>query len=232
MIMALAVVTGGDRGIGRAISEKLALEGYDIVIAARNKRAVANQVKRIEALEAKAWGFVCDLTDKEQIKKFAKDATDQAGIPDILINNAGVATNKDFVSNKDEEIEAMVGVNLLGLMFCTKAFLPKMIDRKSGIIVNISSGAGKSGVPGLAVYCATKFGVIGFTQALAQEVEGKGVLVYAICPGETETEMYHALYPGEPAYFKPEDVAIEVLELIKNAKKIKPGSAIDVRKHV
>ncbi len=230
--MALAIVTGGDRGIGRAISEKLALEGYDIVIAARNKRAISGQVKRIDGLGAKAWGFVCDLTDKEQIKKFVKDATDQAGIPDILVNNAGVATNKDFVSNKDEEIDEMVGVNLLGLMFCTKAFLPKMIERKSGIVVNISSGAGKKGFPGLAAYCATKFGVIGFTESLAQEVEGKGVRVYAICPGATETEMYHALYPGEPADFKAEDVAIEVIELIKNAGKIKPGSAIDVRKHV
>ncbi len=228
--MALAIVTGGDRGIGRAISEKLALEGYDIVIAARNKRAISGQVKRIEGLGAKAWGFVCDLTDKEQIRKLAKDATEQAGVPDILINNAGVATGKNFIHDTDEEIEAMVQVNLLGLMFCTGAFLPKMMERKSGMVVNISSVAGKTGFPGLAVYCATKFGVIGFTESLAKEVEKKGLRVYAICPGATETEMYHSLYPGEPADFKPEDVAKEVLELVKNAEKIKPGSAIDVRK--
>ena len=191
--MALAIVTGGDRGIGRAISEKLALEGYDIVIAARNKRAISGQVKRIEGLGAKAWGFVCDLTDKEQIRKLAKDATEQAGVPDILINNAGVATGKNFIHDTDEEIEAMVQVNLLGLMFCTGAFLPKMMERKSGMVVNISSVAGKTGFPGLAVYCATKFGVIGFTESLAKEVEKKGLRVYAICPGATETEMYHSL---------------------------------------
>jgi 3-oxoacyl-[acyl-carrier protein] reductase len=228
--MPIALVTGGDRGIGRAISETLAKEGFDIIIAARDKRAISTQVKRIEALNAKAWGFICDLTDKSQIKKLAKDSMEQAGIPDILVNNAGVAVNKDFATNSEDEIEGMVGVNLLGLMFCTRAFLPKMIDRKSGLIINISSGAGKSGFPGLAVYCATKFGVIGFTESLAQEVEGEGVRIYAICPGATETEMYHSLYPGEPADFKPEDVAIEVLELIRNAEKTKPGSAIDVRK--
>jgi NAD(P)-dependent dehydrogenase (short-subunit alcohol dehydrogenase family) len=228
----LALVTGGDRGIGRAISEMLAKEGYDIVIAARDKRAIASEVKRIDAFGAKAWGFVCDVTDKEQIKRLAKDATEQAGVPDILINNAGVATNKDFVSNTEEEIEEMVDVNLLGLMFCTRAFLPKMLERKTGIIVNISSGAGKAGFPGLAAYCATKFGVLGFTESLALEVEKKGVRVYAICPGATETQMYHALYPGESADFKPEDVAKEVLELVKNAAKIRPGSAIDVEKRV
>jgi 3-oxoacyl-[acyl-carrier protein] reductase len=230
--MALALVTGGDKGIGRAISEMLALEGYDIIVAARDKRAIATEVKRVEALGAKAWGFVCDLTDKAQIKKLAKDTVEQAGVPDVLINNAGVAINKEFASNSDDEIDEMVEVNLLGLMFCTRAFLPKMIDRKSGIIVNISSGAGRAGFPGLAVYCATKFGVIGFTESLAQEAEGEGVRVYAVCPGATETGMYHSLYPGEPADFKPEDVAIEVLELLKNASKIKPGSAIDVRKRV
>jgi len=230
--MALAIVTGGDRGIGRAISEKLAQEGYDIVIAARNKRAIASQVKRIEGLGAKAWGFVCDLTEKDQIKKLAKDVTDQAGVPDILINNAGVATGKNFVHDTDEEIRAMVDVNLLGLMLFTKAFLTDMIERKSGIIVNISSGAGKTGFPGLAVYCATKFGVIGFTESLAKEVEKRGVRVYAICPGSTETDMWHSLYPGESADFVPQDVAAEVIELIKNASKVKPGSAIDVRKRV
>jgi 3-oxoacyl-[acyl-carrier protein] reductase len=230
--MPTALVTGGDRGIGRAIAEKLCEEGYDIVIAARDTRAIASQVKRLEGLGGKAWGFACDVTDKAQLKKLAKDVSEQAGVPDVLVNNAGVAVNKAFASNTDAEIEGMVGVNLLGLMLCTRAFLPKMIDRKGGIIINISSGAGKSGFPGLAVYCATKFGVIGFTESLAQEVEGDGVRVFAVCPGATETEMYHSLYPGEQADFVPEDVAIEVVELVKGAASIRTGSAIDVQKHV
>lgn len=148
IIMPIALVTGGDKGIGRAISEKLAEEGFDIIVVARDKRAISTQVKRVETIGTKAWGFICDVSDKAQIKDLAKDVENQAGVPDVIVNNAGVARNKEFISNNDDEIEEMVGVNLLGLMFCTRAFLPKMVERKSGIVVNISSGAGKSGFPG------------------------------------------------------------------------------------
>lgn len=226
----LALVSGGDRGIGRAISENLARQGYDIIIVARDGAMISEEKARLEALGVKSWGIPCDLMKKAQIKRMAKQVVSEIGVPDILINNAGVAFNRDVVSMSDDEIEAMVGVNLLGLVHCTKAFLPPMLKRGKGIVINISSGAGKSGYAGLAVYCATKFAVIGFTESLAQEVAEKGVKVYAICPGATDTDMYRSLYPGDPPDFSPADVAIEISELIKNAARIAPGSAIDVRK--
>jgi 3-oxoacyl-[acyl-carrier protein] reductase len=126
----------------------------------------------------------------------------------------------------------MIDVNFRGLIECTRAFLPRMLKRKKGIIINISSGAGKYGFPGMAVYCGTKFGVIGFSEALGREVAGSGVRVFAVCPGDTDTDMRHSLFPGEPAAYVPDDVAIEVMETIGNSDKIEPGSAIDVRKHV
>ncbi len=224
----LALVTGGDRGIGYAIAKKLAENGYDVVLAALDRKRLKKAASDFEKLGVKAHWFVCDVTDDRQIKKLAKDVS-RIGKLDLLINNAGVAYNKDFMENSQEEIDEMLAVNLRGLINCTKELLPLM---KKGTIINISSGAGKYGFPGLAVYCATKFGVIGFTESLAREMSGKGIRVYAICPGATQTDMWDALYPGSRATYVPEDVAVEVMELIKNSKKIEPGRAIDVRKHV
>lgn len=231
----LALVTGGDRGIGFAIAHKLAENGYDVVIAARNKNRLAEAKAKLSASGANVRIFACDLTKIKQIKKLVRDVSKLGnGAPDVLVNDAGVAFNKELLENSEEEIDLMLDVNLRGLIHCTKEFLPAMIKRKGGvsIIINISSGAGKVGFPGLAVYCATKFGVIGFTESLAQEVKKDGVLVYAICPGATDTDMWRSLYPGQRADYAPEDVAIEVLELIKNAKRVRSGSAIDVRKHI
>jgi 3-oxoacyl-[acyl-carrier protein] reductase len=227
----LALVTGGNRGIGRAIAKKLAENGFDIIICGRNKDTIAQVVAEIKSTGRNAFGFRCDMTKPSQIKALVKRAA-KIGVPDVLVNDAGVAFRKNLLDNEQEEIDAMIDVNLRGLICCTKEFLPKMLERGRGIIVNISSGAGKAGFPELAVYCATKFGVIGFTESLAREVEKEGVRVYAICPGDTETDMWRSLYPGERATYLPEDVAIEVMELLKNADRIAPGSAIDVKKHV
>ncbi len=224
----LALVTGGDRGIGYAIAFKLADEGYDIILAARDEKKLEKAASELKGLGVQTHWFVCDLTDDSQIRKLAEDVK-KLGKLDLLVNNAGVAYNKEFTENSQEEIDEMLAVNLRGLINCTKELLPLM---KKGMIINISSGAGKYGFPGMAVYCATKFGIIGFTEALAMELKGKGIRVYAICPGATQTDMWDALYPGSKATYVPEDVAVEVMELIKNSKKIEPGRAIDVRKHV
>jgi len=226
----LALVTGGDRGIGFSIAGKLVENGYEVIIAATDKRKL-EAAKKSLAKKGKASAFRCDVTDRKQIKKLVKDVG-RLGSVDLLVNNAGVAYRKEVLENRDDEIDEMIDVNFRGLVDCTKAFLPGMVERKKGVIINISSGAGKSGIPGLAVYCGTKFAVIGFTEALAGEVEGDGVRVYAICPGATETDMWHELYPGSEANYVPEDVAIEVMELLKDVERIEPGRAIDVRKHV
>jgi short-subunit dehydrogenase len=224
----LALVTGGDRGIGFAIARKLAENGYDVIIAARDRQKLAEAAK---ALGVRGSWIECDVADNKQIKKLEREVS-KIGELDVLVNNAGVAYYKELAKNKQEEVDLMLEVNLRGLIECTRAFLPGMLRRKKGHIINISSGAGKYGFPNMAVYCATKFGVIGFSEALGREVASRGVHVFAICPGGTDTDMWHSLFPGQQATYSPEDVAIEVIETIRKSDQIEPGGAIDVRKHV
>jgi short-subunit dehydrogenase len=223
----LALVTGGNRGIGLAIASILAAQGMDLIITGRNEKTLDSTKKKLEKDGITAWAFVCDVSDDEQVENLASEVA-KIGKPDILINNAAVAYYKNFEENSDVEIDEMIDVNLRGLIKMTQAMIPLM---DKGLIINISSGAGKTAYAGLAVYCATKFGVIGFTEALAEELEKKGIRAYCICPGDTQTDMWESIMPGRPATYSPKDVAAEVLHLIKNNEKIRPGKAIDVRKH-
>lgn len=222
----LALVSGGNRGIGLSIAKSLAKNGMDLILVARNKKTLDLAKKELEGLGVRVWTIICDVSDDNQVKKLASQVRD-IGNPDILINNAGVAYNKYFEENSVEEIDRMIDVNLRGLIMMSRELLPLM---EEGLLINIASDAGKQGFPGLAVYCATKFGVIGFTEALAEELKGTRIRAYTICPADTQTDMWESLYPGTPATYQPEDVAKEVMDLIKNNKKIRPGSAISVQK--
>lgn len=226
-----AVITGGGRGIGRAIALQLAKNGADIVIAARNRSELDNTAGEATALGRNVLVVRTDVTKDADRKNLVSSALDEFGRIDIFINNAGVAWADDFFLGR-KEIDTTIDVNLRGLIYCTKEVLPVMKKQKGGIIINISSIAGKHGYPDLPVYCATKFGVIGFTEAIAQAVQKDGILVYAVCPTSTQTKMWEHIAGKEPAAHVPEDVALEVVDLLRNAKKIKPGSAIDVRKHL
>jgi 3-oxoacyl-[acyl-carrier protein] reductase len=193
-----------------------------------NKETLDSAKEELEEVGVKAWPIACDVSDDSQVKNLAEEVS-KIGKLDILINNAGVAYYKNLDENTEEEIDKMIDVNLRGLIKTTKELIPLM---NKGLLINISSGAGKQGFPGLAVYCATKFAVIGFTEALAGELEGKGIRAYTVCPGDTQTDMWDGLFGGTPANYQPEDVAIEVIDLIKNNKDVQPGEAIDVQKHV
>jgi short-subunit dehydrogenase len=228
----LALVTGGNKGIGFAIAKKLAESRIDVIIAARDKKKLKEAVKRLAgSTKAKILAFPCDVTRKSDIRELAGSVS-KVGQLDILVNDAGVALRRNLAETEEEEIDSMIDVNLRGLIHCTKAFLPAMLERRKGIIINMASGAGKEAFPKMSIYCATKFGVVGFTAALGKEVAGSGVHVYSICPGATDTDMWHSLYPGEPAEYTAEDVAVEVMEAIRHAGRLEPGSAIDVTKRV
>jgi short-subunit dehydrogenase len=227
----LALITGGDRGIGAAIAHKLAENGIDVIIVGRNKRRLHDAGASLKKLGVIAHAIQLDISKGENIKKLVKQVF-EIGEPDILINNAGIAYYNDVIKVKPSEIDEMIDVNLRALIKVTRGFLPRLVKKRESMIINIASGAGKTGYPGLATYCATKFGVIGFTEGLAQELESFGVRVYAVCPGDTQTDMWDSLFPGEPATYVPEDVAIEIMNLIKNPKKTPSGKALDVRKHV
>ncbi len=226
----VAVVTGGGRGIGAAIAMEFAKNGAKVVLVSPTPSELKETAGKIEELGGEALAVQTDITRLKDIKNMLEKTVKKFGKVDILVNNAGILHYGPFADMPDEKIDAIVDVNLIGLMHCAKEAIPYM-KKQGGLIINISSGAGKTGFADLAVYCATKFGIIGFTESLAHELERDKIAVYAICPTSTQTKMWEQI-SDEKAAHVPEDVALEIMDLIKNMKKIPVGKAIDVRKHV
>lgn len=216
----VAVVTGGSRGIGKAVCKALLQQGCKVIFCGKDKENLKKAERELKN-HGDAKGHLADLSKIAEIKKFSDNIK---GL-DILVNNAGVAYYKNFEDFSEEEINQTIDVNIRGLILLTKYLLPKM--NKNGLIINISSGAGKRGFGGLAVYCASKFAVIGFAESLAQEL--KNVKVLSVCPGGVDTDMYMAMSGRHPA-LKPEHIASKILDICANPHNYKSGSAVEVYK--
>ena len=221
-----AIVTGGGRGIGRAICLALAREGADIVVVARTEKEIRETARMVEKEGRRAFAVSTDIRIEKDVENMVSEAMNVFGRIDILVNNAGVAHRKYMVDTSIEEYENIMDTNVKGMFFCTKHALPHLLKRGEGRIVNISSGAGKHGIPKLSIYCASKFAVIGFTESIAYEIGG-GVQVYAVCPASVDTDMYRSLHSDEPV-LKPEVVALKVLELCLPDTTLPSGSSVDV----
>lgn len=221
-----AIVTGGGKGIGRAICLLLAREGVDVVIVARTEKEIRETARLIEKQGGRALAVKTDIRKEEEVIDMVSKAMNAFGRIDILVNNAGVAYNNYLVETSTEEYDEIMDTNVKGMFFCTKHALPHLLKRGEGKIVNMSSGAGKHGIPKLSIYCASKFAVIGFTESVAYETGG-GLQIYAVCPASVDTDMYHSLYTDEPV-LKPEDVAEKVLELCLPETTLPSGSSVDI----
>jgi 3-hydroxybutyrate dehydrogenase len=187
----IALITGGGRGIGRAIALAFAREGAQVAIAARTLEQVERVAREIaDQFSTKALPVACDVSDVhsvEHVFRIVNERFDQG--PDILVNNAGIAESAPLIKTDDELWQRHLAVNLSGAFYCTRAALPRMIERGWGRIINIASIAGKTGAPYIAAYSASKHGVLGLTRSAALEVAAKGITVNAICPGYVNTEM-------------------------------------------
>lgn len=184
-----AVVTGGGRGIGAAVVRELAAAGAAVVAAARTLSEVESLAAELAAAGHRAWGLACDVTSAESVAELARRAGEHLGQVDILVNNAGIATSAPLKSVTPEEWERVFAVNVTGTFLCTQAFLPGMLARGWGRVVNVASIAGLTGAAYISTYAASKHAVIGFTRSLAAEVAAKGVTVNAVCPGYVDTPM-------------------------------------------
>lgn len=184
----VALITGASSGIGLAIARTFLNEGADLV-------AVARRPERLQALadEAKKSGRRCavvlgDVREEETATRAVQTATQQLGRLDILVNNAGIGRYADLVETSVDDYDAMMDTNMRSTFLFTRHVVPTLLEHKTGVIINIASMAGVTGFAGEAVYCATKFAQVGFTQALDRELRPHGIKVGAVCPGGVKTE--------------------------------------------
>jgi meso-butanediol dehydrogenase/(S,S)-butanediol dehydrogenase/diacetyl reductase len=189
---AVAIITGGARGIGRGVALSLAREGAHMVVAdLPSLHAEMEETAALaEAEGVQALAVDCDVTDWAQVSALTQAALDRFGRIDILVANAGVISVAPVVAMSEEQWDRVIEVNLKGTFLCCKAVIGHMMERRSGRIITMSSQAGRRGAPALAHYCTTKWGVIGFTQSLALELAPFNVTVNAVCPGEVDTAMW------------------------------------------
>jgi len=187
----VALVTGsGNRvGFGRGIALVLAQHGCDIIINDIDLEGARKTASEVEALGRKALAIKADVTKVAEVKAMVKQALQKFGRIDILVNNAGRTTAPmPFWETPEENWEKVINLNIYGVFHCTKAVLPQMLERKSGKIVNIASGAGMSGSPRFIHYGASKAAIISFTKGLSREVIGFGINVNAVAPGVGDTD--------------------------------------------
>lgn len=186
----VAVVTGGSRGIGRAIAITLARAGADVAIFyAGNQTAAEQTLAEIEKTGRKGLSLQVDVSNAEQVESAMKEVIASLGRIDILVNNAGITRDNLLMRMKEDEWDQVINTNLKGVFLCTKAVTRTMMKQRSGRIINISSVVGVLGNPGQANYVAAKAGVIGLTKTTAKELASRGITVNAIAPGFIETDM-------------------------------------------
>ena len=189
-----AVVTGGSRGLGRAICLELAAGGANLVFCfAGNEAAAQETAQACRALGAEVDHLRCNVADSTQVKELMETAVQRFGRIDILVNNAGITRDGLMLTMKESDFDQVVKTNLKGTFLCTKAVARQMIKQRYGRIINLSSVVGLHGNAGQVNYAASKAGVIGMTKSLAKELASRGVTVNAVAPGFMETDMTAAL---------------------------------------
>ncbi len=195
------LITGASSGIGEASAYALATQGFDLVLGARRLGRLKHIQKEIKKThpDCKVWVSALDVTQQKSVERFVKNAVQEFGQIDALINNAGLAIGRDpLVAGKEKDWNAMIQTNLAGLLFVTQTVLKQMLTQKTGgDILNLSSIAAHLSYAGGAVYCATKAGVRAITESLRQEVLGKPIRIGSIDPGMVETEFSLIRYQGD-----------------------------------
>ena len=190
----VALITGGSRGIGRAIAIELSRQGYDIVITYINNENNAKEVvDEIEKNQVVGLAIQTDVSDEEDVNRMIETIDKKFGTVDVLVNNAGITRDNLLIRMKSEEWDDVINTNLKGVYLCTKAVSRKMMKKRYGKIVNIASVVGISGNAGQGNYSASKAGIIGFTKSIAKELGGRGINVNAVAPGFIETDMTEVL---------------------------------------
>lgn len=226
----VVVVTGASRGIGRATAALLAVHGARVAGCGVNlEEHPASFLDDVpDELRARCSFVRCDVASAPDVERFARQLVTTFGVPDVVVNNAGVVVRGPLEDLDDAAWQMMMNVNVSGTFFVTRAFLKGMKARGTGRIINIASIAGRQGTAQLVAYCTAKHAVVGFTRALAEELRGTQIKVNAVCPGSVDTEMLQIGMPGGKPNMSPQDIANVVLYLATSAPAAMSGSCVDV----
>lgn len=218
-----ALITGAGKGIGRAMAIALAQEGVNVGLMARTEADLQQLAKELESLNVRVVTAVGDVSAIESVNAAVAQIKSELGVIDILINNAGIGTFGSFMELEPAKWEEIVKVNLFGAYYVTRAVLPEMIERKTGDIINISSTAGQRGAAVTSAYSASKFGLIGLSESLMQEVRKHNIRVTTLTPSTIATDMAIdlKLTDGNPAsVMQPEDFAEFVVSQLKLNRRV------------
>jgi 3-oxoacyl-[acyl-carrier protein] reductase len=223
-----ALITGGGKGIGRALAIALAQEGVDIALMGRSAGSLEEVAKELNGTGVKVAYATADVSDMNAVNTAVTHLTKALGEIDILINNAGIAAFGGFLELEPAQWEQIIQVNLMGVYYVTRAILPGMIERKTGDIINISSTAGQRGAPLTSAYSTSKFGLLGLTESLMLEVRKHNIRVSALTPSTIATDMAKdlKLTDGNPdKVLQPEDLAEFVIAQLKLNRRVLVKSA-------
>ena len=197
----VVVITGASSGIGEQSAEEFAKLHANVILVSRNEEKLQEVATKLSKYKTNVFVYACDISKKNQVETMGKIIIEKFGTVDVLVNNAGFGIHNTVNETKIEEIESQIMTNFFGTMYCTKAFLPKMLEQRSGHIVNVASVAGSIGLPGMASYCASKFAMLGFSESLSHELKGTGVGITVVSPIMVRTNFFnHASFGKMPRY--------------------------------
>ena len=213
----VVVITGASSGIGEQSAEEFAKLHANVILVSRNEERLQKIATKLSKYSTETFVYACDVSDKNQVDKMGKTIIEKFGTIDVLVNNAGFGIYNTVEKTKIDEMESQMSTNFLGMMYCTKVFLPKMLKQRSGHIVNVASVAGSIGIPGMASYCASKFAMLGFSESLFHELKGTGVGVTVVSPIMVRTNFFnHESFGKMPRYsttsLDPKTVANAVIK--------------------
>ena len=229
--MIKALVTGGSRGIGYAIARALTADGGRVMITGRDARSVAAAVTKLSrhAPDAVVAGDAIDVRDRPAVERIVAETAEKFGGLNTVINNAGIGVFGDVATMSPDDWSRVIDTNLTGVFYCTRAAIPHLKAAGGGWIINIASLAGRNYFPGGAAYCASKAGLLAFSESVMQEVRADGIRVSVIMPGSVATDFSGPSPKGDDSWkLTPDDVAQVVTDLIRHPARSLP-SKIEIR---